>query len=117
MLGDVRFNDHAQHAQVGPSWRDGHPARLNGGDLIKQPDGQEGLPQGSDIPVNQIPDLACQMARSRQLQTVRTPQPANRPADTLEGCHAPGIAAASTARRLEELKPNWSCPQASGPRA
>jgi hypothetical protein len=30
---------------------------LSGGDLIRQPDGQQGLPQGSDIPVNQIPDL------------------------------------------------------------
>jgi hypothetical protein len=58
---------------------------LSGDDLIKQPDGQEGLPQGSDIPVNQIPDLACQMARSRQLQTARTLRAANRPADTLEG--------------------------------
>jgi hypothetical protein len=63
---------------------------LSGGDLIKQPDGQQGLPQGSDIPVNQIPDLACQMARSRQLQTVRTPRAANRPTDTLEGLPGTG---------------------------
>ena len=58
---------------------------MSGGDLIRQPDGQQGLPQGSDIPVNQIPDLGMSDGTLKTAPTVRTLRAANRPADTLEG--------------------------------
>jgi hypothetical protein len=59
--------------------------RVCGGDLIKQPDGQQGQPQGSDIPANQIPDLGMSDGTLKTATTVRTLRVANRPADALEG--------------------------------